>query len=82
LAATAEEAKKNSNGSAALDVRSIDEDGWMVDFHGRRLLWVPSDLRAYLEHPPTSLSIGDRTYFRLETEGWKAGDEWMSCYQM
>jgi hypothetical protein len=82
LAATAEEAKKNSNGGATTDVWSINEDGWMVDFHGRRLLWVPSDLRVYLEHPHTSLSIGDRKYFHLETEGWKAGDEWVDCYRM
>ncbi|CCO33401.1 hypothetical protein BN14_07476 [Rhizoctonia solani AG-1 IB] len=80
-AATAEEAKANSNASAAIDVKSIGEDGWMVDFHGRRLLWVPSDLRAYLEHPPTSLSIGDRTYFHLETEGWKVRNKWMDCYR-
>ncbi|CCO33398.1 hypothetical protein BN14_07473 [Rhizoctonia solani AG-1 IB] len=80
-AATAEEAEKNSNGSAAMDIRSIDEDGWMVDFHSRRLLWVPSDLRAYLEHPPTPLSIGDRAYFHLGTKRWKAGGEWMGCYR-
>ncbi|CCO35728.1 Vegetative incompatibility protein HET-E-1 [Rhizoctonia solani AG-1 IB] len=81
-AATAEEAKKNSNGIPALDVGSIDEDGWMVDSHGRRLLWVPSDLRQYLSLPPTSSVLGEGLYFLLETGGWKVGDEWMDCYQM
>ncbi|CEL62947.1 putative WD repeat-containing protein alr3466 OS=Nostoc sp, (strain PCC 7120 / UTEX 2576) GN=alr3466 PE=4 SV=1 [Rhizoctonia solani AG-1 IB] len=80
-AATAEEAKKNSNGSVALDQWSLDEDGWMVDSHGRRLLWVPSDLRAYLVHPLMSLSTGGRTHFHLESEGWKGGDKWMDCHQ-
>ncbi|CEL54391.1 putative WD repeat-containing protein alr3466 OS=Nostoc sp, (strain PCC 7120 / UTEX 2576) GN=alr3466 PE=4 SV=1 [Rhizoctonia solani AG-1 IB] len=81
-AATTEEAENNSSGSAALHLRPFDDDGWMVGFHGRRLLWVPSDLSQYLEHPPTSLCIGDPTYFHLETEGWKAGDEWVDCYRM
>ncbi|CEL62953.1 Vegetative incompatibility protein HET-E-1 OS=Podospora anserina GN=HET-E1 PE=4 SV=1 [Rhizoctonia solani AG-1 IB] len=80
-AATAEEAKENSNESAAFDIWTYDEDGWMVDFHGRRLLWVPSDLRANLVHPLMSSSTGGRTYFHLETEGWKGGDKWMDCYQ-
>jgi hypothetical protein len=82
LKATAEEAKQNSNRSAAIDVRTIDEDGWMVDSHGRRLLWVPSDLRQYLSFPPTSSALGEGLYFLLETDGWKVGDEWMGCYQM
>ncbi|CCO36503.1 Vegetative incompatibility protein HET-E-1 [Rhizoctonia solani AG-1 IB] len=81
-AATAEESKKNSKGSVALDQCSLDQDGWMVDSHGRRLLWVPSDLRQYLSFPPTSSALGEGLHFLLETGGWKVGDEWIDCYRM
>ncbi|KAF8748172.1 WD40 repeat-like protein [Rhizoctonia solani] len=30
-----------------------DADGWIVDSHGHRLVWVPSDLRMYLALPQT-----------------------------
>ncbi|CCO33399.1 Vegetative incompatibility protein HET-E-1 [Rhizoctonia solani AG-1 IB] len=79
--ATGGKAKANSDDRAAPDQWSLDENGWMVDSHGQLLVWVPSDLRMNLEHPPTSLSIGDRTYFHLETEGWEVGDDWIHCYR-
>ncbi|KAF8751466.1 WD domain, G-beta repeat [Rhizoctonia solani] len=30
---------------------SLDDDGWVMDTHGQRLLWVPPDLRTYLVLP-------------------------------
>ncbi|GAB1521040.1 hypothetical protein RhiTH_004131 [Rhizoctonia solani] len=60
---------------------SLDDDGWVVDSHGRRLLWVPSDLRTYLALPPTSSIIADQGAFTLNTDGWNIGDRWMECYQ-
>ncbi|CEL62939.1 putative serine/threonine-protein kinase PkwA OS=Thermomonospora curvata GN=pkwA PE=3 SV=1 [Rhizoctonia solani AG-1 IB] len=78
----AEEAKKNPNGSVALDQCSLDEHGWMVNSRGQWLLWVPPDLRQYISFPPTSSALGEGLYFLLETGGWKVGDEWMDCYRM
>ncbi|KAF8666240.1 hypothetical protein RHS04_09701, partial [Rhizoctonia solani] len=60
---------------------SLDGDGWVVDSHGRRLVWVPSDLRTYLALPPTSSIIADQGAFTLNTDGWNIGDRWMECYQ-
>ncbi|GAB1521047.1 hypothetical protein RhiTH_004138 [Rhizoctonia solani] len=60
---------------------SLDGDGWVVDSHGRQLVWVPSDLRTYLALPPTSSIIADQGAFILNTDGWNIGDRWMECYQ-
>ncbi|CEL60527.1 putative WD repeat-containing protein alr2800 OS=Nostoc sp, (strain PCC 7120 / UTEX 2576) GN=alr2800 PE=4 SV=1 [Rhizoctonia solani AG-1 IB] len=79
--ATGGKAKANSDDRAAPDQWLLGENGWMVDSHGQLLVWVPPDLRRNLERPPTSLSIGDRTYFHLETEGWEVGDDWIHCYR-
>ncbi|KAF8672497.1 WD40 repeat-like protein [Rhizoctonia solani] len=60
---------------------SLDGDGWMVDSHGRRLLWIPPDLRTYLALPSTSSIIADQGTFILNTVGWNIGYRWMECYQ-
>ncbi|CAE6399788.1 unnamed protein product [Rhizoctonia solani] len=60
---------------------SPDDDSWVVDSHGRRLVWVPSDLRTYLALPSTSSIIADQGAFILSTDGWNIGDRWMECYQ-
>ncbi|KAF8695737.1 WD40 repeat-like protein, partial [Rhizoctonia solani] len=60
---------------------SLNDDGWVVDSHGRRLVWVPSDLRTYLALPPTSSIIADQGAFTLNTDGRNIGDRWMECYQ-
>ncbi|KAF8695736.1 WD40 repeat-like protein, partial [Rhizoctonia solani] len=57
-----------------------DADGWIVDSHGHRLVWVPSDLRMYLALPPNSSVINGQGDFRLDTDGWKIGDQWAECY--
>ncbi|GAB1521065.1 hypothetical protein RhiTH_004156 [Rhizoctonia solani] len=59
----------------------LDGDGWVVDPHGRRLVWVPPDLHNYLALPSTSSIIADQGAFILNTDGWKIGDRWMECYQ-
>ncbi|ELU36529.1 peptidase C14 [Rhizoctonia solani AG-1 IA] len=58
---------------------SLDGDGWVVDSHGRRLVWVPSDLRTYLALPPTSSIIAEQGGFILNTDGWNIGDRWTEC---
>ncbi|QRW23157.1 peptidase C14 [Rhizoctonia solani] len=63
-----------------IDLWSLNSDGWVVDSRGRRLVWVPSDLCTYLALPPTNSIIADQGYFRLETDEWKIGDEWVRCY--
>ncbi|CCO37512.1 Vegetative incompatibility protein HET-E-1 [Rhizoctonia solani AG-1 IB] len=63
------------------DFWTIDEDGWAVDSRNRRLVWVPSDLRTNLALPPTTLTISGQGYYKLETEGWRKGDQWTDCYQ-
>ncbi|KAF8670797.1 hypothetical protein RHS04_08552, partial [Rhizoctonia solani] len=60
---------------------SLDDDGWVMDTHGQRLLWVPPDLRTYLVLPPTSYAIADQGHYQLSTEGWKIGDRWVECYR-
>ncbi|CCO35519.1 hypothetical protein BN14_09637 [Rhizoctonia solani AG-1 IB] len=69
---------KSDTGS---DWWSLDDDGWVVGSSGRHLVWVPSDLRAYLALPPTSSIIADWGSYRLYRNGWKIGDKWMECYR-
>jgi WD40 repeat protein len=59
---------------------SLDGDGWVVDSYGRRLVWVPPDLRTYLVLSSTSSIITDKGYYRLEISGRMIGDKWMECY--
>ncbi|KAF8672901.1 WD40 repeat-like protein [Rhizoctonia solani] len=59
---------------------SLNADGWVVDSHGHRLVWVPSDLRMYLALPPNSSVINGQGDFRLDTDGWKIGEKWAECY--
>ncbi|CCO34171.1 Vegetative incompatibility protein HET-E-1 [Rhizoctonia solani AG-1 IB] len=59
----------------------VDEDGWVVDSHDRRLVWVPSELRVNLVLPPTSLMIIGGGYYELLVEGAKFGESWADCYQ-
>ncbi|CEL62076.1 hypothetical protein RSOLAG1IB_12496 [Rhizoctonia solani AG-1 IB] len=59
----------------------VDEDGWVVHSHGRRLVWVPSELRANLVLPPISLIIIRGGYYELVAEGAKVGESWADCYR-
>ncbi|CAE6455081.1 unnamed protein product, partial [Rhizoctonia solani] len=65
----------------ASDLWSLDDDGWVIDSDGRRLVWVPSDLHTCLALPPTRFIISDQGYYQLKTDGWKTGDRWMECYE-
>ncbi|CCO37714.1 hypothetical protein RSOLAG1IB_10816 [Rhizoctonia solani AG-1 IB] len=70
-----------SLGRNGLSSFSLNDDGWLFDSQGRRLLWVPSDLRDSLIHPPTDLLIGDRDFMKLDFDGAKLGDLWADCYR-
>ncbi|CAE6489102.1 unnamed protein product [Rhizoctonia solani] len=59
---------------------SQNGDGWVMDSHGQQLVWVPPDLRMYLALPPNSSIIAGQGYFRLDTDGWKIGEQWAECY--
>ncbi|CCO33247.1 Vegetative incompatibility protein HET-E-1 [Rhizoctonia solani AG-1 IB] len=59
----------------------VDEDGWVVDSHDRRLVWVPSELRVNLVLPPTSSMVIGGGYYELMLEGAKFGESWADCYQ-
>ncbi|CAE6424804.1 unnamed protein product, partial [Rhizoctonia solani] len=71
----------STSDSHVTHLSSLNDDGWVVDSHGQRLVWVPSDLRTYLALPPTSSIIADRGAFTLNTDGRNIGDKWMECYQ-
>ncbi|KAF8695742.1 WD40 repeat-like protein, partial [Rhizoctonia solani] len=62
------------------DLWLLNANGWVVDSHGHQLVWVPSDLCMYLALPPNLLVIAYQGYFRLDTDGWKIGDQWAECY--
>ncbi|KAF8738193.1 ribosomal large subunit assembly, partial [Rhizoctonia solani] len=76
----ADHARVAASAPDPVDLWSLDSDGWVVDSLGRRLAWVPSDLRTYLALPPTTSIVANQGYFRLETDGWKIGDEWTRCF--
>ncbi|CCO34971.1 Vegetative incompatibility protein HET-E-1 [Rhizoctonia solani AG-1 IB] len=59
----------------------VDEDGWVVGSHGRRLAWVPSELRASLKLPPTSSLITANGHYELVAKGAKVGESWADCYR-
>ncbi|CCO33343.1 Vegetative incompatibility protein HET-E-1 [Rhizoctonia solani AG-1 IB] len=80
-AATSPESTNCSSRALTADLWTIDKDGWAVDSRNRRLVWVPSDLRTNLALPPTKLMIAGQGYYKLETEGWRKGDQWTDCYQ-
>ncbi|KAF8748102.1 ribosomal large subunit assembly [Rhizoctonia solani] len=77
---------QNNNILSASDVTLpdswlLDDNGWIVDSHGQRLVWVPPDLRTYLQLLPNSSMIADQGCFRLDMDGWNIGDNWSKCYQ-
>ncbi|CCO34143.1 Vegetative incompatibility protein HET-E-1 [Rhizoctonia solani AG-1 IB] len=69
------------NGDSTHDLWSVDDDGWAVDSHNRRLVWVPSDLRESLLVPPKSLTISSNGCYELRFEGANVGEKWADCYR-
>jgi hypothetical protein len=59
----------------------LDNDGWVVDSRKRRVVWVPSDLRAFLALPPTQSIIADGGYFKLQLDKIQVGEDWVNCYR-
>ncbi|KAF8761299.1 WD domain, G-beta repeat [Rhizoctonia solani] len=59
---------------------SLGGVGWVV-LHGHRVVWVPSDLRPRLTHPPEEFMIADRGCLILNLDGLDVGDKWQDCYR-
>ncbi|CCO36075.1 hypothetical protein BN14_10197 [Rhizoctonia solani AG-1 IB] len=68
------------NSDSTHDSWLVDDDGWAVDSHNRRLVWVPSDLRDSLLLPPNFLTIPTSGYYELGFEGANVGEKWADCY--
>ncbi|KAG8693594.1 hypothetical protein FRC09_010409 [Ceratobasidium sp. 395] len=59
----------------------LDEDGWVVDSNGHRLVWIPSGIRAQLACPPTQLIIfltGPGA--NLDLSDARLGEDWVRCF--
>ncbi|KAG8735578.1 hypothetical protein FRC10_010367, partial [Ceratobasidium sp. 414] len=59
---------------------ALDKQGWVVNAHQERLIWVPEDWREFVLIPPTwlILPLGDRV--TLDFRGAKLGNEWRDCF--
>ncbi|CAE6425615.1 unnamed protein product, partial [Rhizoctonia solani] len=58
----------------------LAEDGWVMDKEGRRLVWVPHDLRVSLMSPKNTMLLHRDGYVKLDFEGACIGDEWASSW--
>ncbi|KAG8724609.1 hypothetical protein FRC09_016579 [Ceratobasidium sp. 395] len=59
----------------------LNEDGWVVDSNGLRLVWIPSGIRAQLVYHPTQLIIfptGPGAY--LDLSDARLGEDWARCF--
>jgi len=58
------------------------EDGWLVGPSGELILWVPAEYRAYLEVPPSVLTINkSHVIVRAGAGGLHAGSNWKLCWR-
>ncbi|CCO34983.1 hypothetical protein BN14_09096 [Rhizoctonia solani AG-1 IB] len=59
---------------------SLDDDGWVLDAEGKRLVWVPPNIRSGLAVPPNNMIIGNQGCL-LDFKGVVVGETWAGCYQ-
>ncbi|KAG9087310.1 hypothetical protein FS749_003012 [Ceratobasidium sp. UAMH 11750] len=59
---------------------AIDDQGWVLNYHQERLIWVPEDLREFVLVPPALLRIPLGDYVLFDFRGAKLGTEWRDCF--
>ncbi|KZV73952.1 hypothetical protein PENSPDRAFT_573711, partial [Peniophora sp. CONT] len=52
---------------------------WIKGPSGELLLWVPEDLRPFVQHPPCELVIGE-SRVTIDWSNAVHGSEWARCY--
>ncbi|KAG8739326.1 hypothetical protein FRC10_005784 [Ceratobasidium sp. 414] len=60
----------------------LDDQGWVVNAHQERLIWVPHDLREFIVFSPTLMIIPLRNHLILDFRDTKLGTEWRGCFDL
>ncbi|KAF8598155.1 WD40 repeat-like protein, partial [Ceratobasidium sp. AG-I] len=59
---------------------TLDGDGWALAGHSRLLIWVPPDVRSFLQSPATLVVISTSAWLALDFRRAKIGEDWRRCY--
>ncbi|QRW05941.1 WD repeat-containing protein [Ceratobasidium sp. AG-Ba] len=58
---------------------TLSRDGWVTD-HGKRLVWIPAEMRHHLLPPHNIAQLASKEWLALDFRGARIGDEWADCY--
>ncbi|QRV83673.1 hypothetical protein RhiJN_11689 [Ceratobasidium sp. AG-Ba] len=58
---------------------TLSRDGWVTD-HGKRLVWIPAEMRHHLLPPHNIAQLASKEWLALDFKGARIGDEWADCY--